>query len=222
MFLTAAIVWLLRDEGVRVFRLSMGTAYTSLGLLCWSLLIGPWNVLRANPNPVSADLRRDVGIWAGVFGIVHVILGLQVHLTGKMLQYFLWAPEERHRLPMRYDVFGATNWSGLAATLLLIMLLAISNDLSLRRLGTGRWKSLQRWNYVAFGLVAFHGVIFQMLEKRSAPWMVTYGAMLLVVLVIQLLAVRQIRTARLTRTTNVGASRQSDQPPRPRPSSPPA
>jgi hypothetical protein len=40
----------------RVQQLSMGTAYAGLTLIAVSLLIGPLNVLRRQPNPVSADL----------------------------------------------------------------------------------------------------------------------------------------------------------------------
>jgi hypothetical protein len=43
-------------------RLSMATAYASLAFLVASLSLGPWNVLCRQPNPVSFDLRRDVGI----------------------------------------------------------------------------------------------------------------------------------------------------------------
>src|SRR5713226_2215143 len=47
-------------------RLSMATAYAGLIFLAASLWLGPWNVLRRRPNPVSFDLRRDVGIWTGI------------------------------------------------------------------------------------------------------------------------------------------------------------
>ena len=52
-------------------RLSMATAYAGLIFLAASLWIGPWNVLRRRPNPVSFDLRRDVGIWTGILAILH-------------------------------------------------------------------------------------------------------------------------------------------------------
>lgn len=52
---------------------------------------------------------------------------------------------------------------------LFLMLLAISNDLSLRVLKTKRWKSLQRWTYAAFVLTAAHGIAYQLIEKRHVP-----------------------------------------------------
>ena len=49
-----------------ISRLSISTAYPALFLTAAALSIGPWNVLRGQTNPVSFDLRRDLGIWAGI------------------------------------------------------------------------------------------------------------------------------------------------------------
>ena len=81
-----------------MFRMSMATAYTSLALLGATLFVGPLNILRSRPNPVSTDLRRDIGIWAGIVGLFHVVVGLQVHLRGNMLQYFFLSLESARRL----------------------------------------------------------------------------------------------------------------------------
>src|SRR3954453_20554893 len=113
-------------------RLSMATAYAGLLFLAVSLWIGPWNVLRRLPNPVSFDLRRDIGIWTGILAILHTIIGLTVHLRGRMWMYFL---KSRHPLKLQNTQFGFANFTGLGAVLLFVMLLAISNDISLRKLG---------------------------------------------------------------------------------------
>ena len=39
-------------------RASMALAYAALVYLLISLWLGPWNLLRGKPNPVSFDLRR--------------------------------------------------------------------------------------------------------------------------------------------------------------------
>jgi methionine sulfoxide reductase heme-binding subunit len=70
-------------------RISMGTAYASLVFLAASLWLGPWNVLRRKPNPVSFDLRRDIGIWTGILALTHTAVGLTVHLRGRMWMLFL-------------------------------------------------------------------------------------------------------------------------------------
>src|SRR5215213_1181886 len=115
-----------------IWRLSMATAYVALGLLAATLAIGPLNILRRRPNPVSTDLRRDIGIWAGLIGIVHMIVGLQVHLRGTPMRYFIYGPKEPSPSKIRFDAFGLANHTGLIATLILVLLLALSNDLALR------------------------------------------------------------------------------------------
>jgi sulfoxide reductase heme-binding subunit YedZ len=157
----------------------MASAYASLLLLATTLMIGPWNTLRGRANPVSSYLRRDVGIWAGMLGIVHVIVGLQVHMDGKFWLYFLPPPDAAYRFPLRIDPFGLTNYAGLAAGLILLMLLAISSNASLRALGAVRWKRLQRWNYAVAALVVTHGAIYQFIEKRTVGFV---AALVVVVL----------------------------------------
>ena len=61
----------------------------TLALLVATLLIGPWNVLRRTANPVSSDLRRDIGIWAGMLGILHAGVGQFVHLRGRPWLYYV-------------------------------------------------------------------------------------------------------------------------------------
>ncbi len=148
-----------------ISRLSIATAYPALFLTAAALSIGPWNVLRGRTNPVSFDLRRDLGIWAGIMALLHTGIGLNVHLRGRPWLYFI---DQHHQL--RHDLFGIGNDTGLLATLLFLLLLAISNDLSLRRLGTSTWKSLQRWTYMAVALTLIHAVAYQVVEKRQAAY----------------------------------------------------
>jgi sulfoxide reductase heme-binding subunit YedZ len=150
----------------------MATAYAGLIFFAVSLWLGPWNVLRMRPNPVSFDLRRDVGIWTGILAIVHTAIGLTVHLRGRMWMYFF---KRLHPLSMQDTQFGFANFTGLAAALLFLMLLAISNDFSLRTLKANRWKSLQRWTYVAFVLTAAHGIAYQLIEKRHVLWVLVFA-----------------------------------------------
>ncbi|MBW8769160.1 MAG: ferric reductase-like transmembrane domain-containing protein [Gemmatimonadetes bacterium] len=167
-----------------LFRLSMATGYTSVVLIGWALLIGPWRVMRGRSAPVSTDLRRDVGIWGGLFGLAHVATGLFVHL-GDPLKYFFFRDETR-RAPVRYDLFGFANWTGLAATLLLLLLLVISNDISLRRLGSRRWKAWQRWTYWAGALIVAHGLAYQWIEKGNGGWVYLFVPVVLIVAGLQL------------------------------------
>jgi len=81
----------------------------------------------------------------------------------------------------------------LGATLILAMLLALSNDMSLRRLGTKRWKSLQRWNYLCCILVVLHGIAYQFIENRSLWFVVFFAGMVLLAGVLQFVGVQAKR-----------------------------
>lgn len=153
-----------------IWKLSLVTAYAALILLTITLVLGPWHIFHNRRNPVSSDLRRDIGIWAGILGIAHTVIGLDVHLRGRPWLYFVYARTEAHWFPLRHDLFGFANDTGLVGTLLLLMLFATSNDISLRRLGTPRWKKLQRWNYALFFLVALHGAAYQTIETQKMPF----------------------------------------------------
>jgi len=164
-----------------ISRLSIGTAYPALFLTAAALLLGPLNVLRRKPNPVSFDLRRDLGIWAGISALAHTAVGLNVHLRGRMWLYFL---DPSHHL--RRDAFGFGNYTGGIAALLFALLLALSNDVSLRKLGVERWKSLQRWAYAAIVLTAAHSIAYQQIEKRIPPFQGVLYIVLGIVLVFQI------------------------------------
>jgi methionine sulfoxide reductase heme-binding subunit len=179
------VVTLTSDSRQVMYRLSMSTGYVSVVLVAWAMAIGPWRLRRGRPSPVSTDLRRDVGIWAALFGIAHVVTGLQVHMGGKFWKYFIY-PDGEHVVPLRYDFFGFANWTGLAATLVLLMLLAISNDASLRALGSKRWKAWQQWTYWAAALVVAHSIAYQVIERNHGRWMLAFVLVSAVVLALQL------------------------------------
>lgn len=184
-----ALLTALPGEDLR-WKWGMATAYAGLALLGFTLLVGAVNVLRSRPNPTSSDMTRDAGIFATLIIIVHVGIGLFVHMGGDPLLYFFFPAEEARLIPLRYDPFGLTNWIGLAGALILICLFATSNDLSLRRLGKMRWKTLQRSNYILFGFVALHGIVYQILEKRTVPLIIVFALMVGVVVILQLAGFR--------------------------------
>lgn len=157
------------------------------------MILGPLNVLQGRRNALNQYLRRDVGIWAGVLGLSHVAFGLQVHMSGKMWSYFVFPADQPHLLPLRYDPFGLANYTGLAATLVLILLLALSNNISLRTLGGVRWKRLQRGTYVAAGLTVVHGAVYQLLETREAIFIVLFALLVALAATLQVTAFRRIR-----------------------------
>ena len=194
--LTLVVFRLATDKNSLAFKWSMATGYASVALIGSALLLGPWWLSRSRRSPVSTDVRRDLGLWGAAFALLHVATGLQVHMGGDMLNYFFYRSRDgSHSLPVRLDPFGVTNWTGLAATLLLVFLVAISNDRALRGLGARRWKRWQRSTYIAAVLIALHGVVFQLMDRRAAPFIAALVMAIAVVLAFQLYGRR--RTAAL-------------------------
>jgi sulfoxide reductase heme-binding subunit YedZ len=168
-------------------RLSFASAYPALILISTTLVIGPLKVIRRKRLPVSIDLRRDFGIWAGMTGAFHAGVGQFVHLRGRPWLYYIYENwREEHWLPVRHDLFGLANYSGLLALLVLLLLLATSNDASVRKLGSPGWKKLQRWNYACFPLTAIHTFVYQRgIESQPWPFLTTAIATVALTLIVQ-------------------------------------
>lgn len=181
-----------------VTRASFATAYPALILLALTLVLGPWRRITKRRNPVSDDLRRDVGIWAGALGIVHSGVGQCVHLRGRPWLYYVYAAHPHHAFPLRHDLFGFANYTGVFGTMLLLALFATSNDYSLRAMGAQSWKRLQRWNYGVFALVALHAFGYHGIEKQKLPFVIVVAICVALTLTLQLIGFQNTRRARRT------------------------
>ena len=180
------ILYITRPYPDVITRLSFATAWPALVLLALTLIIGPWRILRGKAPVLSQDLRRDIGIWGGALGVAHAIIGNCEHLRGRPWLYYVYEKMEEHLVPIRHDIFGLSNYTGLFAGLILLALLATSNDASLRKLGNPGWKSLQRWNYACFGLTALHTFGYLMgIQSLKWAWIVTAGLCVLLAAVLQ-------------------------------------
>jgi sulfoxide reductase heme-binding subunit YedZ len=183
--------------GVSIRGITVATGYIATGLLGLTLLIGPANLLLRRRNPVSSYLRRDVGTWTAIFSVVHVIYGLQVHGGGRLadfLTYFVAADGS-----LLTNSFGLANWTGLAATAIVVGLLALSSDLALRKLKAKTWKNLQRFNYALFALVIAHAFFYGAIARTDSPYTLLLLASAIVVIVGQTVGIwlwrrRHIRT----------------------------
>src|SRR6266511_4041767 len=106
-------------------QLSISTGYLALGFVGLTLLIGSLNLLLRRRSLVSSYVRRDIGMWAAVAIVAHVIV---------------------------------------------VGLLTISTDRSLRELKAKRWKSLQRLNYVLFAMSVLHAFFYGALLRATSPF----------------------------------------------------
>ncbi|WP_339781780.1 hypothetical protein [uncultured Marinobacter sp.] len=179
--------------------ISIGTAYMGLLYFAAALSIGPLNLIRSRRNPVSSLLRRDLGIWAALLAIVHTLVGLQAHMGGRFIHYFIYPPGESHAIPFRTDAFGLTNYLGLICTFIMIALLCLSNNRSLRMMGASSWKKWQRLTYFLALAIPIHGLVYQLLEKRIGLYTVLLLAITLTIFAVQMsgfIKYQRIKTSR--------------------------
>ena len=153
--------------GLNVRRFTFATGYVALVLLGLTLLVGPANLILRRRHPVSNFLARDVGTWAVIASAVHVIYGVEVH-GGLTVSGFL-AMLFRDGEPLT-NSFGLANWTGLAATVIAVGLLAISSNFALGKLKARTWKNLQRLNYALFALVLLHAFFYGALVRLESPF----------------------------------------------------
>jgi DMSO/TMAO reductase YedYZ heme-binding membrane subunit len=95
--------------------------------------------------------------------LIHVSHGSGVAMS--ILHFFL---AENGR-PLT-NSFGLGNWTGLAALVIVVGLLATSSDAALRRLKARPWKWVQRLTYALFGLVVLHAFFYGALLRMTSPF----------------------------------------------------
>jgi methionine sulfoxide reductase heme-binding subunit len=152
--------------GVSIAQLASPTGDVALVLLALTLLIGPTNLVLRRRNPTNNYLRRDVGTWTAIWSVIHVVVAFQGHTAGAFgfVRYFFVDGK-----PLT-DNIGWGNWTGLAATITLVLLVVLSTDRYLRELKAKPWKGLQRLNYVLFALVVLHASFYGALQRVASPF----------------------------------------------------
>ena len=172
-------------RGLSVYKLASPTGDIALMLLAVTLLIGPANLLLRRGNPVSSYLRRDVGAWTAIWSLLHVITGFQGHGGGVFgfVDYFIIDGR-----PLT-NSFGLGNWTGLAATVIVVLLLVLSTDRYLRELKAKTWKDLQRLNYTLFALVVVHAFSYGRLAQPTSPFTLILIFTVIAVLLGQLIGI---------------------------------
>ncbi len=179
--------------GSALDRVSIVTAYLCLALLCTGLAIGPVHTLRTSRPLLNNYLRRDVGIWAAVAGLVHLCVATVQSMTEQYMATYVDVTDVLPPERIRAELFTWSTIAGLVIGVVLLILLGLSNDRALRWLGTRSWKRLHRVSYVAFVLTVLHGLAFQVLESRTWSLIALVLVASLAVLTVQLAAARAVR-----------------------------
>ncbi|MCH7713226.1 MAG: ferric reductase-like transmembrane domain-containing protein [Chloroflexi bacterium] len=129
-------------------------------LLYLTLALGP--VARFLPRAgVLLPYRRELGIWFGVFAIVHTIIILDgwVLWDFSIFMGYQYIPAI-DRVVRLESGFGMANILGLLAVLIALPLMATSADWATRALGAGSWKFLHYAAYSIFYMVVLHTAYF--------------------------------------------------------------
>ncbi|TQR38503.1 ferric reductase-like transmembrane domain-containing protein [Brevibacillus brevis] len=156
---------------------SMLLGYLSFILIGCTLLIGPLqSCLPAGWMPNSLSIRRDIGIWAGLTGLLHVILVLVLFENEPRLMIihenrsekadgwlglFFDASSDPTMWPSpNWTLTGVANYLGLFAFFILLALWLTSSAQAEKWLGGSSWKRLHLANPWLFVIVLFHGLIY--------------------------------------------------------------
>ncbi|MFS0557792.1 ferric reductase-like transmembrane domain-containing protein [Brevibacillus sp. 179-C9.3 HS] len=156
---------------------SMILGYLSFILIGLTLLIGPlqsW--FPARWTTVSLSIRRDIGIWAGITGLLHVVLVLVlfqgeprlmiIHdnrfdkADGWLGLFFLASSDPTMWPSPNWTLSGVANYLGLLAFFIMLALLLTSSSRAEKWLGGSSWKRLHLANPWLFVIVLFHGLIY--------------------------------------------------------------
>ncbi|MFA5108748.1 MAG: ferric reductase-like transmembrane domain-containing protein [Candidatus Micrarchaeia archaeon] len=129
-------------------------ALSGFFLLCMTLIIGPLAVLFPQRFDAWVEPRRAVGLAAFVFIVLHLSLVMSL--------YFGW---NFARVIANTGLAVAT-----PAVIILFALTATSSDWAIKKIGFGKWKIIQEFNYAVFILVFAHFLI-----KASGPSVLPAG-----------------------------------------------
>lgn len=154
------LFWLSRPQWSADMRFWRAVGDGSLILLYLTLGLGP----AARFLPRAGNLlpyRRELGIWFGIFAILHTIIMLDRWVRWDVLLFmgYQYIPAI-DRVVRLESGFGMANLLGLLAVMFALPLMATSADWATRALGAGSWKFLHYAAYSIFYMVVLHTAYF--------------------------------------------------------------
>lgn len=189
VLLAAAVIG---EPAAAVDQVSLASAYLFLFLISVVLLLGPLRTLQTGRVMINQTLRRDIAIWCALMGLVHLLAGSVESMTPVYLDVFVNHAVNSPSASTREALFFWSAIAGFIIGLLLIVLLALSNNWSLKLIGQRWWKRLHRLSYIVFILTVLHGFAFQVLESRFWGGYALVVVMTLIVCIAQVLGIRAV------------------------------
>jgi DMSO/TMAO reductase YedYZ heme-binding membrane subunit len=179
-------------------RLSIVSAYLCLVLLGCALFIGPAHAITTGRPVFNKYVRRDIGIWAALVGLVHFFLANALAMNYAYLDLYVNLATEPPSPEFRSQLYGLGTISGYIVAVLFFLLLGLSSDRVLRWIGMRWWKRLQRASYLAFVLTVLHSFAFQALESREGFLVGVVSLVCIVILAVQVFGIAAVRKRSLT------------------------
>ena len=159
------------------------------------MLIGPLNVWRDGKPLGNSYIRRDLGIWGALTGMLHFFLANMLSMNYEYLGAFVENAGAPPSAAVRHQFYTWGTIFGYVVALLFIILMLLCSDFVLRKLGMKWWKRIQRSAYLVFLLTVAHAFLFQALESRLLVWIVVVAAIMAAVVGFQIYAFRKVRTS---------------------------
>ena len=186
-------------DGTAADQLSIVSAYLCLFLLGAALLIGPLHAFRTGKPLGNSSIRRDIGIWAALNGLLHFYLANVLAMNYEYLGVFVNNAAVPPSPEIRSELYSWGTRLGYAIAVLFIILLVLSNDWMVRTVGLKWWKRIQRFSYLVFLFTCIHAFAFQVLESREARWIVVVSLVTMMVLIGQSFGFASIKNSRMAR-----------------------
>jgi DMSO/TMAO reductase YedYZ heme-binding membrane subunit len=190
----------LGSDAAAADRLSIVSAYLCLFLLGIVLLIGPWHAVTNDRKTANIYLRRDIGIWAALSGLLHFYLANVLSMNYEYLGLFVENAAAPPSAEVRSELYSWGTISGYVIAVFFIILIGLSSDRALRFLGLKWWKRIQRVSYLAFIFTCAHGFAFQVLESREMLWIGVIALVILITLTGQAFGIVSVRKWRSLKT----------------------
>ena len=154
------LFWLSRPQWDPEMRFWKSIGDASLILLYVTLSLGPIARLNASLGRIVL-LRREIGIWFGLFGLLHTYLILDGWVRWDVMRFlgYEFVPQAGRNVRLESG-FGMANLLGLAAVVIAIPLMVTSTDWAIKKLGGSAWKFLHFGTYIIFWLVVAHTLYF--------------------------------------------------------------
>jgi sulfoxide reductase heme-binding subunit YedZ len=184
-------------------RLSIVSAYLCLVLLGAALLIGPMHAFRKGRPLANSYIRRDIGIWAALSGLMHFYLANVLAMNYEYLGIYVENAPVPPSAEIRRELYSWGVILGYVIAVLFIVLLALSNDWIVQKVGLKWWKRIQRVSYLGFLFTSAHAFAFQALESREVLWIIVVLLITLLVLFGQASGIASVKKGRAKRLPKV-------------------